>query len=444
MGSSGEERRGVVSRGVGPCMGGGSTVHVVFRRKGHLHTGCNTSGIFSFDLKGPDMPTPSDIHRTVVRLMGAASPAILRKCVDGTNFRSMHRAVTRSLGEHFTAGFSTGGLVVAINTTDKLGIVLGAVLGPKRRIVIFTPCFLRCNTCIHGCSNVLIRVSPSAAAFRPGLTRFRRGVAPGAETIVMGAPRGPAKIMCSRRAVGGLSTVLRTGRGRFKAIVCLVSSRPCHRLTCSNIRIPCLAGCCGGAIMNCSCDGSLSLPNRHVKCLIVPSRTSKDRRLVSTTAVTGHALNYMGTPSLVRGMITGYMSTGASLTTCSGGQRTLCGNLGRYKFRYVGPRNTFCLFMGSPIRSRGTFYRTNGGCGVLVMPKDSFTYPNCIELTCYMSCRAVIGSLPRFGGLTTRCNLGWAVVAGRLGGESPMRSIRTTLCQKSFTEKGGRVGHDQR
>lgn len=221
----------------------------------------------------------------------------------------------------------------------------------------------------------------------------------------MGAPRGPANIMCSRRAVGGLTTVLRGGRRRFNDIVCLVSSRPCERLTCSNMRIPCLAGCCSGAVINCSCDGSLSLPKRHVNCLMVPSRTSSDRRLVATTTVTGHAVKYIGTPSLVRGIVTGYMSTRISMTTCSGGHLTLCGKLGRYKFRYVGPRNTFCLFIGSPMTSRGTFYRTKGGCGVLVIPKDSFTYPNCIELTCYMSCSAVVGSLPRFGGLTRRFKL---------------------------------------
>lgn len=401
---SGGEEATVVSGGVRGVMTGDSTVHTVFRRNGHLTTGCKTRGMFSFDLKGPGIPTPRTMGGTVVRVLSRRSPVILRNCAgDGTNCRSIERTITSSLGRHFKAGFTSHGVAVAIKTTKNLGIVLGSLLGPNSRIIIFTPCFKRCEDCASGCSNIVIRVSPSARAFRPGVSRFRRGLSPGAGTIVIGAPGGPANIMCSRRAVRGLTTVLRGGRGRFKARVCLVSSRPCERLTCSKMRIPCLAGCCTGAIMKCSFDGSLSLPKRHVNCLIVPSRITSDRGLGTTTGITAEVLKFIGTPALRRGIIGTYLGRGASVSCCSEGERALCGKLGRLKFRYVGPRKTFCLFMGSPITSRGRFYGATGGCGVLVIPKDSFKYPKCIEVTCYMTCRAVMGTLPGFTRLTERC-----------------------------------------
>ncbi len=302
---------------------------------------------------------------------------------------------------------SPGLVCVAYNTTTSLAIDLGTLAYPKSRIILLTPCFPRCQIFIDGTNTIPIITTYAPSAFSLSLSTLRTTVAPGAHTIVIGSPGGPSNIILNRTSVGTVTTLLARGITRCNRTVAVLTSRPCHRLICKSIAIPCVPHCCGSAVMYCSCDGSLSLPNRHVNCVTIFPSTPSTNSAFTTIYNTKHDVNCIYTPDLLRGIIILYSNAPRSIATCSHGHHLLYSTLSRVNCRFTQPSNTFCLFVGTLRPSTGTFCRTTGGRRLLLIPDSDFNMPNCIHVTCYIDCRRVRHSLPTFHGLCRRCRRGW-------------------------------------
>lgn len=382
-----------------------STVHRLFRCNGRHTTIIKTRGICSFSLKGPAMPTPSYIGRAVHSLARGLSSVSLRKCASTRKSVRAERTVTSCLGGACRATFSTSGFCLAVKTTTSLSMYFHTLAAsPRSRFVAVTPFFPRCHIFIRTGKTGLIIMPPRADSFRVSFSTLRGTVDVRAGNIVVGSPGGPSKTICSGRAVRGLTTLLAGGSRRGNAPVFVLTSRPCHRVTCSNIRMPCIAGCCTGALMYCSCDGSLSLPNRHVNCIVIPSRIARDGAICTTVTKTNHTLNCIYTPDVFRGIVTSYINGAKSVRLCGGGHSLLCSNLAEVNCRYFGPRNTFCVFIGTLRPSTSTFYRHTERRSLLVMSTAKFNYPKCTHISCYISCSVVGHSFLTFRGLCRDCH----------------------------------------
>ncbi len=394
----------VVGTGVRRLNGIHSMVHRVFRCNGGQEDRVNNSGILSFDLNGPDVPTPRGISRVVTELVGRASPMGLRNCASTRNSTAIHGTVDSDVARHFNMGTDPSLVCVAYNTTTSLAVSLATLMGGNSRIVTLTPFFPRCHMFTRGTYTSFGIMGYHRDSFRVSFTTLRGTVGGGAGTVVIGSPGGPANIILSGSAVVRLSDLLGGGRTRFNASVFVVYSRPCHRLTC-NMRMPCVPTFCGGAVIYCSFDGSLSLPNREVNCVFMSPGASVPTSVCTTIYNTNETLNFIYTPDLLRCAIGRYVNLASSIRICGGGHSVLCGTLASCKCRYTGPSNTFCLFVGSPRDSTGTFYRGTGGCRLLLIPDSDFNCGKCIHVDCYMDATRVRGSLPTFGTLGRRC--GW-------------------------------------
>lgn len=120
-------------------------------------------------------------------------------------------------------------MAVAPNTARTVFYTVRTIVRPNSRIVIFSPYCSDCRPSIRLTNNQYIRIRLKLGSFSVSFRGLASTVAPHAQVVILGAPRGPDNTLVDHTRLSRLTTLVHSHS------VCLVDSRICRRLIFSNI-----------------------------------------------------------------------------------------------------------------------------------------------------------------------------------------------------------------
>lgn len=129
-------------------------------------------------------------------------------CAPALNLLRLHRTVTSSVRGGCNIGCSPGARVVmAMNIDRTLCAAVAAVVRPNSRVVLPRPYCITGGTYIVLTNNGPISMRACRRGnFIPAVRSLRGTIAPGAGTVVLNCPGGPANTVVDGRRVGTVNS----------------------------------------------------------------------------------------------------------------------------------------------------------------------------------------------------------------------------------------------
>ena len=355
--------------------------------------------VFDFSIGNPSVPTPPEVTRELIRLLGETAPTVLHGYTSAQGDPAARRAIAEHLNRNFRADADPELIYLTAGAAASLTVSLTAILNPGDEVILLAPYFPEYRVFAERAGARVISVLPDPDTFLPDFDALERALSERTRAVILNSPNNPSGSILSAAGLRRLCRILEERQARNGQPIWLLSDEPYRELVWDGSEVPFVTSFYRNSMVLYSFSKSLSLPGERIGYILVSREAEQAGEIYRAICGAGRALGFVCAPSLFQHLIPACIGRTADFSAYRENRTLLYDGLTAMGFEAVRPQGAFYLFLRTPEPDAKAFAERAKKRELLLVPSDSFGIGGYVRISYCVPTERIRAALPVFAQL---------------------------------------------
>ena len=358
--------------------------------------------VYDFSLGNPNVPAPSIVNETIVKLVNEVKPEILHGYTSAVGDYNVREAIASFINKKYNTNELSSLIYMTVGAAASLTISLNAILNEGDEVIVFTPYFPEYKVFIEKAKGKVVEVKTNEF-FKPDLKLLEENINSNTKAIIINYPNNPTGVVLNEDELVMLTNFLKEKEKQYNHNIYLISDEPYRELVYDNIEVPYVTKYYNNTIVCYSFSKSLSLPGERIGYILVGSNCINSKDVYYAISGAGRSLGYVCAPALFQYLVPYCLGKTSNIDIYKQNKDILYNALTSYGYEVIKPEGAFYLFVKALDKDASKFCEYAKKYELLLVPSDSFGCSGYIRISYCVSQDMIKRSLSSFEKLINDC-----------------------------------------
>lgn len=378
-----------------------SVIREIFEYSKQRASEMGAENVFDFSLGNPSVPTPSEVNKTLIRLLETQESVYLHGYTSAQGDAGTRRAIAERIKREFgVEGIDENCIYMTCGAAASLTVSLGALVeGDGDECIVIAPYFTEYKVFIEGAGAALRVCQPIAGTLQADPKELEAKISPRTKAVIINSPNNPSGVIYTEECIRSLCEVMDRKQREYGHAIYLIADEPYRELVYSGVSVPYLMNYYKNTLVCYSYSKSLSLPGERIGYIAVSPRMEDREGVYLAICGAGRSLGFVCAPSLFQHAVAECANVSVRLDDYRENRDILYNSLTEMGFECVPPDGAFYLMVKAPSGDAQEFFERAREEEILFVPCDGFGIDGYVRIAYCTDKDKIVRALPAFGRL---------------------------------------------
>lgn len=378
-----------------------SVIREIFEYSKQRAVEIGAENVFDFSLGNPSVPTPSEVNKTLIRLLETQESVYLHGYTSAQGDAGTRRAIAERIKSEFgVEGIDENCIYMTCGAAASLTVSLGALVeGDGDECIVIAPYFTEYKVFIEGAGAALRVCQPIAGTLQADPKELEAKISPRTKAVIINSPNNPSGVIYTEECIRSLCEVMDRKQREYGHAIYLIADEPYRELVYSGASVPYLMNYYKNTLVCYSYSKSLSLPGERIGYIAVSPRMEDREGVYLAICGAGRSLGFVCAPSLFQHAVAECANVSVRLDDYRENRDILYNSLTEMGFECVPPDGAFYLMVKAPSGDAQEFFERAREEEILFVPCDGFGIDGYVRIAYCTDKDKIVRALPAFGRL---------------------------------------------
>lgn len=353
--------------------------------------------VFDFSLGNPSVPTPKEVHNTMVNLLQNSDSVKLHGYTSAQGAEITREKIAQDINERYNASVNKNDIYMTCGAAASLTISINALVCNGDEFIAIAPFFPEYRVFVEAAGAKLTIVEADTKNFQIDFDELKSAISTKTKAVIINTPNNPTGVVFSENTIKRLCQILKEESEKRNEPIYLISDEPYRELVYDdNTTVPYLTNYYDNTLVCYSYSKSLSLPGERIGYIVVCNKMEHHKDIYAAICGAGRALGFVCAPSMMQQVVIENLGKTSDLSVYKINRDLLYKSLTEYGYECVYPDGAFYLFVKSLEEDAGAFCEKAREFDLLLVPSDSFGCKGYVRIAYCVTTEMIQRSLPAF------------------------------------------------